>query len=125
MVYAKLLKEKIRTHRARCVLLNTGWLGGPATTAPRISIRDTRALLNAAIRGDFDHENEDISYKTHPILNLRFPTSCRGVDSSILDPRGIWRDKAKYDRVTRSLRDMFRSNFEKNNFQKQGVSAII
>ncbi len=125
MVYAKLLKEKIRTHRARCVLLNTGWLGGPATRAPRISIRDTRALLNAAIRGDFDLENEDISYKTHPILNLRFPTSCRGVDSSILDPRGIWRDKAKYDRVTRSLRDMFRSNFEKNNFQKQGVSAII
>ena len=125
IVYARLLKEKIRAHKARCVLLNTGWLGGPATSAPRISIRDTRALLNAAMRGDFDQENGHISYRTHPILKLRFPTSCRGVESSILDPRRTWRDKTKYDRVTRSLRDMFRRNFEKNKFQKQGVPEII
>ncbi len=125
MVYAKLLKEKIKSHKTRCVLLNTGWLGGPATDAPRISIGDTRALLNAAIRGDFDHSNGDITYKTHPILNVRFPTTCRNVDSSILDPRGVWRDKDRYDQVTRSLRDMFRHNFHENEFDKLGIPAVI
>jgi phosphoenolpyruvate carboxykinase (ATP) len=47
-VYAKLLRDKMEHHEARCVLLNTGWRGGPAGKVPRISIADTRALLNAA-----------------------------------------------------------------------------
>ena len=125
MVYAQLLKEKIRRHKTRCVLLNTGWIGGPASSSPRISIRDTRTLLDAAIRGDFDRSNGDISYKTHPILKLRYPTSCHGIDASILDPRNVWADKEKYDRDTRFLRSMFRNNYVKNEFGKEGIPAII
>src|SRR5258705_5385838 len=51
-VYAKLLREKMEKHHARCILLNTGWSGGAYGTGKRISIKDTRALLNAALRGD-------------------------------------------------------------------------
>ncbi|MCB1741265.1 MAG: phosphoenolpyruvate carboxykinase (ATP), partial [Gammaproteobacteria bacterium] len=53
-VYAELLKDKMKAHKARCILLNTGWSGGPAGKASRISIRDTRALLNGALNGDID-----------------------------------------------------------------------
>ena len=51
-VYARLLKGKMERHEARCVLLNTGWSGGPAGEAERIAIKDTRALLRAAFDGE-------------------------------------------------------------------------
>ena len=54
-VYAKLLREKMESNKTRCILLNTGWSGGPAGDAPRISISNTRALLNAALSGDLDN----------------------------------------------------------------------
>src|SRR4030095_7955115 len=56
-VYARLLREKMDQHHARCVLLNTGWSGGPHGVGKRISIKDTRALLNAALRGDLHDGN--------------------------------------------------------------------
>ena len=81
-VYAKLLRKKMEANRARCILLNTGWSGGPAGESPRISISDTRALLNAALDGDLDAADSDL----HPVFNLRMPKSCPGVDPAILDP---------------------------------------
>ncbi|MFM7282902.1 MAG: phosphoenolpyruvate carboxykinase (ATP) [Planctomycetia bacterium] len=85
VVYAKLLRTKMEQHKTRCILLNTGWSGGAYGVGKRISIKDTRALLNAALRGDLDEGK--VQYEMHPILNLKMPTSCPGVDAKILNPR--------------------------------------
>lgn len=122
-VYAKLLREKMEAKKARCVLLNTGWSGGPYGTGKRISIRDTRALLNAALRGDL-HDGK-MNLTTHPEFKLRMPTSCPGVDAKILDPRNTWPDKAAYDAQAAELRDMFRKNFEEKGFAQLGIEPAM
>ena len=106
-------------NEARCILLNTGWSGGPAGEAPRISIRDTRALLNAALRGELHGNGKDVDYEVHPVFGLRMPKSCPGVDPSILNPRAVWQDKNKYDQAAVKLRDMFRENFDKRNDRRE------
>jgi len=120
-VYAGLLAEKMHEHKARCILLNTGWTGGPAGVADRISIKDTRALLNAALDGELD----DVETETHPVFGLRMPKSCPGVDPSILNPRNVWQDKDAYDREAIKLRDMFREHFEQQGFAQYGIEAVM
>ena len=120
-VYAKLLREKMESNKTRCILLNTGWSGGPAGDAPRISIANTRALLNAALSGGLDNVSTD----THPTFNLRVPISCPGVDSRILNPRNMWSDTDAYDSTAGRVRDMFRSNFQNNNFSAFGSDAVL
>lgn len=122
-VYAKLLREKIDNTSARCVLLNTGWSGGPAGSSPRISIADTRALLNAALDGYFDSNQAD--FKSHDIFNLKVPSRCPGVDDRILNPRNVWADKSAYDAAAARLCQMFRENFTKNEFANFGITAVM
>jgi phosphoenolpyruvate carboxykinase (ATP) len=122
-VYARLLREKMDQHHARCVLLNTGWSGGPHGVGKRISIKDTRALLNAALRGDL-HDGK-ASYAVHPTFQLKMPKSCPGVDAKILDPRNTWSDKAAYDAQATKLRDMFRKNFEEKGFAQLGIEPAM
>ncbi len=122
-VYANLLREKMDQHKARCILLNTGWSGGPAGAADRISIKSTRALLDAALSGDL--HSDDIEYDVHPVFNLRMPRTCPGVDASILNPRAAWKDKEAYDTAALRLRDMFRANFDKQKFSEFGIQAIV
>ncbi|TJY61992.1 phosphoenolpyruvate carboxykinase (ATP) [Sinimarinibacterium sp. CAU 1509] len=120
-VYAKLLAEKMEHHQARCILLNTGWQGGPYGVGKRISIRLTRALLNAALNGDLDK----VPTETHDILNLKMPLECPGVPTDMLNPRNTWADKDAYDAAAVKLRDMFRDNFEKKGFAAFGIEARI
>ena len=120
-VYAKLLREKMESNRTRCILLNTGWTGGPAGKSPRISISNTRALLNAALSGEFDGVGMDMD----PIFNLRVPKSCPGVDSKVLNPRNTWPDVVAYDEAAKRVRDMFRSNFKKNDFAAVGIDEVL
>ncbi len=120
-VYAQRLAEKMKQHKARCVLLNTGWSGGPYGTGRRISIKHTRALLDAALRGDLDAGKTE--YARHPVFNLKVPKSCPGVPAEILDPRNTWSDKAAYDRAALALRDLFRKNYEEKGFGKLGIKA--
>ena len=122
-VYAEILAEKMRTHKARCILLNTGWSGGPHGVGKRISIKHTRALLNAALAGDLDPENTE--YENHPIFNLAMPTQCPGVPSEILNPRNTWEDKAAYDNQAEMLRDMFRENYQAKGFDQLGIEAVM
>jgi len=122
-IYAKLLHENMEKHKSRCVLLNTGWHGGPAGKVPRISIRDTRALLNAALRGDLHAHG--MEYDEHPVLHLRMPKHCPGVDSHLLNPRVAWPDKGDYDAAAAKLRSMFRQNFEKNGFAGFGIEPVM
>jgi phosphoenolpyruvate carboxykinase (ATP) len=122
-VYAKLLRQKMDVHHARCILLNTGWSGGPFGVGKRISIKHTRALLNAALSGQLDPGK--VEYERHPIFNLRIPKSCPGVPSEILSPRNTWADKAAYDVAATKLRVMFRKNFEDKGFDKLGIEPMM
>ncbi len=120
-VYAKLLEQKMQHHNARCILLNTGWSGGAAGQADRISIADTRALLNAALNGELD----DVETSMHPVFNVRMPMQCPGVDPAILDPRNVWSDREAYDASAERLRSMFRENFAENKFAEFGIQEMI
>ena len=122
-VYAKLLRQKMEKHEARCILLNTGWSGGPYGVGKRISIKNTRALLDAALRGDLHAKG--MQYDVHPIFNLKVPKSCPGVDAKILDPRNTWTDKAAYDRAAEKLRDMFQKNFKEKGFADLGIEPVM
>jgi phosphoenolpyruvate carboxykinase (ATP) len=120
-VYAELLAKKMQQNNTRCILLNTGWSGGAYGTGKRMSLKITRALLNAALNGELD----SIETETQPILNLKMPKSCPGVDSSMLNPRNTWTDKAAYDAQATKLRDMFRDNFKKKGFAAFGIEERI
>ena len=122
-VYAERLAEKMNEHKTRCILLNTGWGGGPYGVGKRISIKDTRALLDAALAGDLHADG--MEYDTHPVFNLKVPRSCPGVDSAILDPRNTWADKDAYDAQAVKLRDMFRENFEAKGFAALGIEPVM
>ncbi len=116
--YAKLLAKKIEANNARCWLVNTGWTGGPYGVGERISIKYTRALLNAALEGRLD----DVEYMQDPIFCLSVPTSCPNVPSEILVPRNTWNDKAAYDRKAKELADLFTENFKQyENFVSDQV----
>lgn len=118
-VYAKLLAEKMGKQKARCILLNTGWSGGPFGVGKRMSIKYTRALLNAALEGKLDAGK--VEYEQHPVFNVKMPKSCPGVPSEVLNPRNTWSDKAAYDAAAIKLRDMFRKNFESKGFAALGI----
>ncbi|MDX1527557.1 MAG: phosphoenolpyruvate carboxykinase (ATP), partial [Gammaproteobacteria bacterium] len=120
-VYAGLLRDKMESHKARCILLNTGWSGGPAGEADRISIKDTRALLEAALDGKLD----EVELEQHSMFGLKMPRTCPGVDDSILNPRNVWKDKSAYDSAAKNLRDMFRRNFDSNEFERFGIEAVM
>lgn len=120
-VYAELLGKKMQTANARCILLNTGWSGGAYGVGKRMSIKLTRALLNAALNGELD----TVETEVQPILNLKMPKSCPGVDANLLNPRNTWTDKDAYDATATKVRDMFRKNFESKGFAAFGIEARI
>lgn len=123
-VYAKELAKKMKQHQARCILLNTGWFGGSATGGgKRISIKDTRALLDAGLRGDL--HGEGTAYDVHSIFNLKMPRSCPGVDAKVLNPKLAWKDPAAYEAAATKLRDMFRKNFEEKGFAQLGIEPVM
>jgi len=120
-VYARLLAEKMEQHETRCILLNTGWGGGPYGVGKRISISHTRALLDAALNGDLDN----VEFETHSVFGLQMPTSCPNVPAEILNPRNTWQDKEAYDVAADKLREMFRDNFEKKGLAEMGIEPVM
>ena len=120
-VYARLLSQKMTDHKTRCVLLNTGWSGGPHGVGSRMSIRHTRALLDAALAGDLD----DVETEIHPVFNLAMPRSCPGVPSEVLNPRNTWDDPEAYDAAAARLRDMFRENYRAKGYAELGIDEAM
>jgi phosphoenolpyruvate carboxykinase (ATP) len=120
-VYAELLKAKMEQNDVRCILLNTGWSGGKYGEGKRMSLKITRALLKAALDGELD----TVETEVQPILNLKMPKSCPGVDSAILNPRNTWENKAAYDETATKVRDMFRDNYAKKGFAAFGIEERI
>jgi phosphoenolpyruvate carboxykinase (ATP) len=107
--YADLLRAKIERHGARCWLVNTGWVGGPYGVGKRISIRYTRALLSAALRGTLDGETTTVD----PVFGFEVPARCPGVPDDVLKPFAAWPSRSEYDKRYRQLAARFRDNFAK------------
>ncbi len=107
--YAELLKRKIERYGVTCWLVNTGGVGGPYGVGKRISIRYTRALLNAALNGNL----VDVKYKTDPVFGFEVPTSCPNLPDEVLNPSSSWGDAKEYDRRYKDLAMRFKQNFGK------------
>lgn len=107
--YANVLRDKIDEFRSKVWMINTGWSGGPFGVGERIRIPYTRAMLNAALRGDLD----DADYAIDPVFGLAVPTAIEGVPKEILNPRDTWDDAAAFDAQAAKLAAMFRANFAK------------
>ncbi|MFO7538874.1 MAG: phosphoenolpyruvate carboxykinase (ATP) [Chloroflexota bacterium] len=117
--YAELLAEKMEVHGATAWLVNTGWTGGPHGVGARISLKYTRAIIDAIHDGSL----ADVRYVEDPLFGLAVPTSCPNVPAEILMPKNTWADQAAYDRQARKLADLFTKNFEQ--YKADSSQAII
>jgi phosphoenolpyruvate carboxykinase (ATP) len=106
--YGNLLRDKIRNHKVDCWLVNTGWTGGAFGTGKRMPIKETRALLAAALNGSL----AKAPMRTDPHFGFQVPTAVPGVDPKILNPRETWADPAAYDKQAQRLVKMFVDNFQ-------------
>jgi phosphoenolpyruvate carboxykinase (ATP) len=107
--YADLLKRKIMKYGVNCWLVNTGWIGGPYGIGKRISIKYTRALLNAALDGSL----LNVEYQTDPVFGFQVPRTCDSVPASVLNPSESWPSKDNYMQKYKELAARFVENFKK------------
>jgi phosphoenolpyruvate carboxykinase (ATP) len=107
--YAELLRRKIERYGVNCWLVNTGWVGGPYGIGHRISIKHTRALLEAALTGAL----LDVEYHTDKVFGFHVPKTCPGVPDAVLRPAESWSDKEHYEQKYRQLAARFIENFKK------------
>jgi phosphoenolpyruvate carboxykinase (ATP) len=112
--YARLLEKKLQQSGARVYLVNTGWAGGGYGVGSRIAIRDSRAMVAAAIRGDLEHAR----HQTHEQFGFDMITECSGLLSqNILKPWETWENVAAYRKVANLLARRFQEHFAES-YQK-------
>jgi len=114
--YGQELVKKMEANGAEAYLVNTGWNG----TGKRISIQDTRGIINAILDGSI----EGAPTKNLPIFNLEVPTELKGVDTGILDPRDTYADAAEWDTKAKDLAGRFIKNFVKFTDNEEGKSLV-
>ncbi len=114
--YGEELVRKMERHNAEAYLVNTGWNG----TGKRISIKDTRGIIDAILDGSI----EKAETKNIPIFNLKVPTSLPGVNPEILDPRDTYSDVSEWDGKAKDLAARFIKNFEKYTDNDEGKKLI-
>ena len=107
VVYAKLLGDKIAEHSVNVWLVNTGWTGGPYGVGQRMPIRDTRAMIRAALDGSL----AEIPTTVEPYFGLNVPTACPGVSAELLNPCNTWADSNAYAEQAQKVAQMFADNF--------------
>ena len=103
--YGEELVKRMKAAGAKAYLVNTGWNG----TGKRISIRDTRGIIDAILDGSI----EKAPTKKIPYFDFEVPTELPGVDPKILDPRDTYADAAQWDEKAKDLAARFQKNFEK------------
>ena len=103
--YAEELIKHMHISNATCYLVNTGWNG----SGKRISIKDTRGIIDAILSGEVDKAPS----KEIPIFNLKVPTSLTGVNKDILDPRDTYSKKDEWEEKAHHLATLFVENFKK------------
>ena len=107
--YGNLLRDLIAEHDAKCWLVNTGWTGGAYGVGNRMPIKETRALLSAALDGSLNN----VEFRIDENFGFDVPVAVPGVDGSILNPRETWSDADAYDVQAKKLVGMFVANFDK------------
>ena len=114
--YAEELVKKMEKSGAKAYLVNTGWNG----TGKRISIKDTRGIIDAILDGSILKAET----KTIPYFNLEVPTALPGVDSGILDPRDTYSDATAWDAKAQDLAGRFQKNFVKYTGNESGKALV-
>ncbi|MBR2808058.1 MAG: phosphoenolpyruvate carboxykinase (ATP), partial [Oscillospiraceae bacterium] len=114
--YAEELVRKMEKCGAKAYLVNTGWNG----TGKRISIKDTRGIIDAILNGDI----LGAPTKKIPYFNFEVPTELKGVDTGILDPRDTYADPAEWDAKAKDLASRFIKNFVKYESNEAGKALV-
>ncbi len=114
--YAEELVKKMQKSGAKAYLVNTGWNG----TGKRISIKDTRGIIDAILNGDILHAPT----KKIPYFDFEVPTSLPGVDSKILDPRDTYANPSEWDNKAKDLASRFIKNFVKYETNPAGKALV-
>ena len=114
--YAEELVKKMEKSGAKAYLVNTGWNG----TGKRISIKDTRGIIDAILDGSILKAET----KTVPYFNLSVPTELPGVDTNILDPRNTYDNPSEWDEKAKDLAARFVKNFDKYTGNDAGKALV-
>ena len=114
--YAEELVKRMEKSGAKAYLVNTGWNG----TGKRISIKDTRGIIDAILNGDI----LDAPTKKIPYFNFEVPTALPGVDPKILDPRDTYADASEWERKAKDLAARFVKNFAKYEGNEAGKALV-
>ncbi len=114
--YAEELVKRMEASGAKAYLVNTGWNG----TGKRISIRDTRGIIDAIL----NHSIDNAPTKVIPYFNLTVPTVLEGVDTGILDPRDTYTDPAQWEEKAKDLASRFIKNFVKYEDNEAGKALV-
>jgi len=114
--YGEELVKKMEKSGAKAYLVNTGWNG----TGKRISIKDTRGIIDAILDGSILKAET----KTIPYFNLEVPTALPGVDTGILDPRDTYADASEWETKAQDLAARFVKNFEKYTGNETGKALV-
>jgi len=114
--YAEELVKKMEENGSKAYLVNTGWNG----TGKRISIKDTRGIIDAILDGSIEKANT----KTIPYFNFEVPTELPGVDTGILDPRDTYADVAQWEEKAKDLAGRFVKNFAKYEGNEAGKALV-
>ena len=114
--YGEELVKKMQKSGAKAYLVNTGWNG----TGKRISIKDTRGIIDAILDGSIN----TAPTKTIPYFNFEVPTALPGVDPAILDPRDTYADPAQWEEKAKDLAGRFVKNFAKYTTNDAGKALV-
>ena len=114
--YAEELVRHMEKSGAKAYLVNTGWNG----TGKRISIRDTRGIIDRIL----DHEIDKAPTKVIPYFNFVVPTELEGVDSHILDPRDTYAEASQWEEKAKDLAARFIKNFKKYEGNEAGKALV-
>ncbi len=114
--YAEELVKKMEKSGAKAYLVNTGWNG----TGKRITIKDTRGIIDAILNGDI----KNAPTKKIPIFDFEVPTELPGVDTNILDPRDTYADASEWETKAKDLAERFVKNFKKYEGNDAGKALV-
>ncbi len=114
--YAEELVKRMEANGAKAYLVNTGWNG----TGKRISIKDTRGIIDAILNGDINKAET----KVIPMFNFEVPTELPGVATNILDPRNTYADASEWEVKAKDLAGRFIKNFAKYEGNEAGKALV-
>jgi phosphoenolpyruvate carboxykinase (ATP) len=114
--YGEELVKKMQRAGAQAYLVNTGWNG----TGKRISIENTRAIIDTILDGDIERSTFNII----PYFNLAIPATLPGVDTNILDPRNTYADPMEWEEKAKNLARLFVENFRKYEDTREGQALV-